>query len=221
MSVQDTKEWTTEQLNSDAVSKKAIVEFLHQHSTYQFLKDTKLYGKTASIVKCAKKPDLIAAYHSLYETKSWRPEGETLEEQAAAAVGAASSASPSSTVAAKSQVDASPVKPLFTKQILKKGNGQTLPKKGSTVSCWYTGTLEDGTVFDTNLGKKKPYPLRFKVGTAKVIRGWDEGIQTMCVGEKAKLIIQSEWAYGKKGHPEAKIPPNTDLTFEIELVGVE
>ncbi|RKO91289.1 hypothetical protein BDK51DRAFT_15496, partial [Blyttiomyces helicus] len=96
------------------------------------------------------------------------------------------------------------------------------PKKGNTVSCFYTGTLEDGRIFDSNnTGKKKPVPLKFKVGVGRVIRGWDEALLTMSKGEKAKLYIESEWAYGKKGMPEARIPPNSPLIFEVELVGIE
>ncbi|EGF82038.1 hypothetical protein BATDEDRAFT_23289 [Batrachochytrium dendrobatidis JAM81] len=200
MTAQTVKEWTAEQLASDAVSKKTIVEFLHQHATYKFLKEVKLFGKVASITKGAKKLDLIAAYDALYETQSWRPEGVTLEDEASIATAAISTPAK----AAPTTTESVSTVPLFTKSIIKKGTGQTFPRKGSTVSCWYTGTLEDGTVFDTNIGKKKPYPLRFKVGASKVIRGWDEGIQTMCVGEKARLVIESEWAYGKKGLPEAK-----------------
>nr|CAD87785.1 novel protein similar to human FK506 binding protein 3 (FKBP3) [Danio rerio] len=116
--------------------------------------------------------------------------------------------------------------PKFTKSILKKGDKTNFPKKGETVSCWYTGTLEDGTVFDTNIPatakkKKQSKPLSFKVGMGKVIRGWDEGLLTMSKGETARLEIESEWAYGKKGLPDAKIPPNAKLIFEVELVAVD
>lgn len=56
--------------------------------------------------------------------------------------------------------------------------------------------------------------------TCKLIKGWDEGILTMSVGEKALFIIEPEWAYGKKGKPEAKIPPDATLVFEIELLKI-
>ncbi|CAO2593198.1 Peptidyl-prolyl cis-trans isomerase FKBP3, partial [Lemmus lemmus] len=92
-------------------------------------------------------------------------------------------------------------------------------KKGDIVHCWYTGTLLDGTVFDTNIqtSSKK----NFKVGIGKVIRGWDEALLTMSKGEKARLEIEPEWAYGKKGQPDAKIPPNAKLIFEVELVDID
>lgn len=116
--------------------------------------------------------------------------------------------------------------PKFTKAVLKKGDKANFPKKGDTVSCWYTGTLEDGTVFDTNIPtgarkKKQAKPLSFKVGLGRVIRGWDEALLTMSKGEQAKVEIEPEWAYGKKGLPDSKIPPNAKLIFEIELVSVD
>ena len=58
--------------------------------------------------------------------------------------------------------EAPPEQPKYTKQVLKKGDNTNFPKKGDSVACFYTGTLPDGTVFDTNLGKKKPTPLKFK-----------------------------------------------------------
>ncbi|KAJ9071618.1 FK506-binding protein 2B, variant 2 [Entomophthora muscae] len=88
-----------------------------------------------------------------------------------------------------------------------------------TVHCWYTGTLEDGTVFDSNTGagktKKPKHPLSFKVGVGRVIRGWDEALLTMSKGEKSKITIEPEWAYGKKGLPSAGVPPNSRLIFEV------
>lgn len=116
--------------------------------------------------------------------------------------------------------------PKYTKSVLKKGDKTNFPKKGETVSCWYTGTLEDGTVFDTNIPalarkKRQTKPLSFKVGLGRVIRGWDEGLLTMSKGETARFEIEPEWAYGKKGLPDSKIPPNAKLIFEVELVAVD
>ncbi|KAB1280707.1 Peptidyl-prolyl cis-trans isomerase FKBP3 [Camelus dromedarius] len=65
------------------------------------------------------------------------------------------------------------------------------------------------------------HTLSFKVGIGKVIRGWDEALLTMNKGEKARLEIEPEWAYGKKGQPDAKIPPNAKLIFEVELVDID
>ncbi|KAI8819112.1 peptidyl-prolyl cis-trans isomerase FKBP3 [Fimicolochytrium jonesii] len=219
------KPWTDAELESDAVSKKDLVTFLQDSATYEFLKDRKLYGKPAAITKSSKKPDLITAYTALFAQDAFRPAGQSLDEAAAAA---ASSANVKDGAAAggdapKRVEDATPPEvPKYQKVVLKKGDGERKPKKGDTVIVFYTGTLPDGKVFDTNItGKKKPVGLRFKVGTGRVIKGWDEGLMTMYKGEKARLIIESEWAYGKKGTPDGKIPPNTDLTFEVELVSID
>uniref|UniRef100_A0A3B3TVI7 peptidylprolyl isomerase n=1 Tax=Poecilia latipinna TaxID=48699 RepID=A0A3B3TVI7_9TELE len=129
-------------------------------------------------------------------------------------------------VIAYNQLFVSKGPPKYTKAVLKKGDKTNFPKKGDTVSCWYTGSLEDGTVFDTNIPagakkKKQTKPLSFKVGLGKVIRGWDEALLTMSKGETARLEIEPEWAYGKKGVPDSKIPPNAKLIFEVELVSVD
>jgi len=84
--------------------------------------------------------------------------------------------------------------------------------------------LEDGKVFDQNVDpvkKKLPPPLSFKVGVGKVIKGWDEALLTMTVNEKARLTIEPEWAYGKKGLVEAGIPSNATLIFEVELLSID
>lgn len=87
-------------------------------------------------------------------------------------------------------------------------------KKGSEVSVHYVGTLADGTMFDTS--HKRNRPFAFTIGEGRVIKGWDEGVPGMKVGGKRRLTVPAELAYGarKKG----KIPPNSQLTFTIELV---
>jgi len=115
-------------------------------------------------------------------------------------------------------------KPHYKKNIIKAGDKTNFPKKGDTISCRYKGTLEDGKIFDQNVEpvkKKLLPPLKFKVGVGKVIRGWDEALTTMSVGEKARLTIESDWAYGKKGMPDAGIPPNSTLIFEVELLSID
>ena len=81
----------------------------------------------------------------------------------------------------------------------------------------YTGTLVDGTKFDSSVDRGQPY--EFRIGTGGVIKGWDEGVMTMKVGGKRKLIVPASLGYGASGSPP-KIPPNSPLIFEIELLGV-
>jgi len=94
------------------------------------------------------------------------------------------------------------------------GKGNT-PKPGRPVFVKYRGMFDSGKVFDKS-GKK---PFRFVFGTGQVIRGWDLGIADMRVGGKRKLHIPAPLAYGKEGY--GSIPPNTPLTFEVELVDVK
>jgi len=87
---------------------------------------------------------------------------------------------------------------------------------GQTVSVNYTGTLEDGTQFDTSIGRA---PFSFTLGVGRVIKGWDEGVVGMKVGGKRKLIIPPELGYGTRGAGNV-IPANATLIFEIELLKV-
>jgi FKBP-type peptidyl-prolyl cis-trans isomerase FkpA len=90
------------------------------------------------------------------------------------------------------------------------------PKQGQNVTVHYTGTLENGTKFDSSVDRGQPYS--FRIGTRAVIQGWDEGIMTMKVGGKRRLIVPANLAYGAAGRPG--IPPNATLLFEVELLGV-
>ncbi|MGH9677496.1 MAG: FKBP-type peptidyl-prolyl cis-trans isomerase [Candidatus Acidiferrum sp.] len=90
-------------------------------------------------------------------------------------------------------------------------------KKGDMVTVHYTGWLKAGKKFDSSKGANRPFD--FKLGAGQVIKGWDEGVAGMKIGGKRKLIIPSELAYGKKGYPGA-IPPDAELTFEVELLKV-
>lgn len=87
---------------------------------------------------------------------------------------------------------------------------------GSVVSVQYTGKLDDGTVFDTSVGKA---PIEFPLGQGYVIPGWEQGILGMKVGGKRLLIIPPSMAYGAQAN--GPIPANSTLIFEVELVGVK
>ncbi|MFV1309840.1 FKBP-type peptidyl-prolyl cis-trans isomerase, partial [Klebsiella pneumoniae] len=90
------------------------------------------------------------------------------------------------------------------------GDGRTFPKRGQTCVVHYTGMLEDGKKFDSSRDRNKPF--KFTLGKQEVIRGWEEGVAQMSVGQRAKLIISSDYAYGATGHPGI-IPPHATLVF--------
>lgn len=100
--------------------------------------------------------------------------------------------------------------------IIEEGTGDK-PEKGQKVKVHYTGKLEDGTVFDSSV--KRGVPIEFTIGVGQVIKGWDEGIADMKVGEKRQLIIPPDLGYGPNGYPPV-IPPNSTLIFDTELVEV-
>jgi len=99
---------------------------------------------------------------------------------------------------------------------LKEGTGERA-REGDSVEVHYTGWLKDGFKFDSSVGKD---PLPVTIGKSRVIKGWTEGLQGMRVGGKRKLIIPPELGYGKRGYPPA-IPPDAELTFELELVRIK
>jgi ketosteroid isomerase-like protein len=98
------------------------------------------------------------------------------------------------------------------------GEGES-PKSGQMVTVHYTGTLENGTKFDSSVDRGQPFT--FKIGVGQVIKGWDEGVMTMKIGGKRKLIIPAELGYGARGTGGGVIPPNATLIFEVELLGVK
>jgi FKBP-type peptidyl-prolyl cis-trans isomerase len=89
---------------------------------------------------------------------------------------------------------------------------------GMTVDVHYTGWLTTGTKFDSSLDRGKPFS--FKLGAGQVIKGWDQGVAGMKVGQLRKLTIPPELAYGTRGFPPV-IPPNSTLVFEVELLDVK
>jgi peptidylprolyl isomerase len=92
------------------------------------------------------------------------------------------------------------------------------PKRGDTIVVHYTGTLTDGTQFDSSRDRNEPFTLQ--IGVGQVIPGWDQGIMTMKVGGKRKLTIPPELAYGSRGSGSV-IPPNATLIFEVELLEIK
>lgn len=102
-------------------------------------------------------------------------------------------------------------------KILQNGEGKKATK-GSKVSVHYKGQLLDGTVFDSSYKRKQP--IDFQIGVGQVISGWDEGIQLLKVGDKARLVIPSHLAYGESG-AGGVIPPNATLIFDVELMDVK
>ena len=101
-------------------------------------------------------------------------------------------------------------------EILQEGTGDAA-KSGDLITVNYVGTLQDGTKFDSSIGRGQPFT--FTLGQNSVIQGWELGVAGMKIGEKRKLTIPPELAYGEQG-AGGVIPPNATLTFEIDLLGI-
>ncbi|OYQ33969.1 peptidylprolyl isomerase [Flavobacterium cyanobacteriorum] len=102
-------------------------------------------------------------------------------------------------------------------KIIQKGNGKKA-EKGRTVSVHYTGSLDNGQVFDSSY--KRRQPIDFPLGKGHVIEGWDEGIALLQVGDKARFVIPSHLGYGPRG-AGGVIPPDATLIFDVELMDVK
>jgi len=114
-----------------------------------------------------------------------------------------------------------------TNNVVNNGTNNTIPtrevaKTGDTVSMNYTGRLENGVVFDSNVDPKFNHvePFVFTLGAGQVIAGWDKGIIGMKIGEKKTLTLPPQDAYGANGIPGV-IPPNSTLIFNVELIGIK
>ena len=105
----------------------------------------------------------------------------------------------------------------LTYVITSRANGRR-PKTGETVLVHYTGTLTDGTKFDSSQDRKEP--IAFPLGRRAVIKGWDEGIAQLGIGDSAVLIIPPQLGYGEEG-AGGVIPPNATLVFDVELLDVK
>ena len=101
--------------------------------------------------------------------------------------------------------------------VIEKGNGLKA-EAGKQVSVNYVGYLTDSTEFDNSY--KRGNPIKFILGKGQVIKGWDEGIALMNVGDKLRLIIPPELGYGETGAGNGVIPPNATLIFDTQLMGV-
>jgi len=102
----------------------------------------------------------------------------------------------------------------YTDEVVGAGDS---PTKGKRVRVHYTGCLTDGKKFDSSVDRGQPF--EFVIGVGQVIQGWDEGVASMKVGGKRQLIIPAELGYGARGAGGA-IPPNAELIFDVELLGV-
>ncbi|XP_062267173.1 peptidyl-prolyl cis-trans isomerase FKBP1B isoform X1 [Platichthys flesus] len=99
-----------------------------------------------------------------------------------------------------------------------RSKGRTFPKKGQTCVVHYIGMLQNGKKFDSSRDRNKPF--KFKIGRLEVIKGWEEGVAQMSLGQRAKITCTPDMAYGTTGHPGV-IPPNATLIFDVELLKLE
>ncbi|NXW70335.1 FKBP3 isomerase, partial [Hirundo rustica] len=218
--------WSAEELRSEALAKKEIIKFLQEHAAQAFLAEHKLLGQVKNVAKTANKEQLIAAYTQLFHTQRFKGT-DGAEKAAEKAKPAKAEEAKGKAVKAEEAAEEGP--PKYTKSILKKGDKTNFPKKGDTVHCWYTGKLQDGTVFDTNIQssskkKKAAKPLSFKVGVGKVIRGVSKASRAPSQPPGTSILGFGGVTAGAGSASLTfanRIPPNAKLFFEVELVDIE
>merc|ERR1719316_9336 len=105
----------------------------------------------------------------------------------------------------------------LTLEVQKDGDQKTFPKAGDKLSMHYTGTLTDGTKFDSSRDRGQPF--EFTIGVGQVIQGWDQGVMKMSKGSRAVLHVPSDQGYGARG-AGGVIPANADLDFDVELLKI-
>lgn len=101
--------------------------------------------------------------------------------------------------------------------VLEQGTSTDSLQAGQIAVVHYTGTFDDGVVFDSSLTRGQPFEFQYGVGS--VILGWDQGLQGMKIGEKRKLVVPPAYGYGN--NQVGPIPPNSTLTFEVELLEIK
>ncbi len=142
----------------------------------------------------------------------------TVTSTSLAATGTAADLLPETAVEAPTGAPTAPVTTASGLQYtdLVEGTG-AMPKPGQRVTVHYTGTLEDGTQFDSSRDRGRPFT--FQIGVGQVIKGWDEGVGTMRVGGRRQLVIPPDLGYGSRG-AGGVIPPNATLLFDVELLRI-